>query len=479
MKAKVSVWRWLWLAPIGVAALTGCGSSGSSDSSGERPVLAAFNAVPDVAEITFLREEEVWSALEYGRATSFNSVDADQYDVNFDARLPGDEATTCEGDIDGDDIKDDDECTRLSSTSINVVNDHEYVMGMFGRFENVRVQVYDKPIHEFDIEETDEDGDPEDTNMEVQFLHWSGALGPVDIYLEPPGTNLSAVQVKAALDTGEEFHGLVEQGDYVLSLTPVAEPSAPLYTSESFTLSKQTRVAFAILEAGGDTTSSIKVSRFRDQGGDLFERRVTTQLRLGHVAVDAGNVDVFAQEDYSEPFVADLAYRELSDYSTVDPTVLADGLQLDITPAGNPGVLLAREQTRLSEGTRATFFLISPTSSTLDGLQVQDRFRRLAHYAEVRSINGTGASLDFYIIPSGDNVFSSTPTDTLSSGSSGSIVLKEPGSYQIVMARSGTDTFVFGPQNVELSATGSYTIVAVPTADAFQTDAVLLDDFTN
>lgn len=478
---KVVLWRSLCVATVSAAWLCGCSSSGSSSgSSSQRPLLAAFNAVPDMAEITFLREEEVWSALEYGRATEFRGVDADQYDVNFDARLPGDETTTCGGDLDLDGTKDDNECTRLQSLSINVLADHEYVVALFGDYENLNIQVYDKLIHVFDTEDVSEDGDPEDTNTEVQFFHWSQQLGPVDVYLEPPGTNLSAAQPKGSLELGEEFHALVEQGVYVLSLTPVGEPSTSLYTSETFSLSKQTRVGFAILAPSGGTTSAVKVSRFRDQGGDLLGRRATTELRLAHAAVDTGNVDVFAQEDYSEPFVADLAYQQTSEYSTVNPAVLVDGLQLDITPAGNPGVLLARERTGLSEGTRATFFLLKPTTgSALDGLLVQDRFRRLAHYAEVRPINGAGSSLDMYVIPRGNNVYTSSPTVTLSAGSSGSIVLREAGSYDVWIARAGTDTHVYGPHRIELAARRAYTIVAVPTADAWHVDAIYLDEFAD
>src|SRR5690606_6862625 len=453
-------------ATIGLACLGGCSSSGSSssESSGQRPLLAAFNAVPDMAAITFLREEEVWDALEYGRATEFRSVDADQYDVNFDARLPGDETTMCRGDVDLDDIKDDNECTRLESLSINVLADREYVVALFGDYDSLRVQVYDKLVHEFDTEDVSEDGDPEDTNMEVQFFHWSKDLGPVDVYLEPPGTNLSAVQAKGTLEMGEEFHALVDEGVYVLSLTPPAERRAPLAAWGGLWLAGQTGVAVAILEPTGGTTAAVKVSRFRDQGGDLLPRRVTTELRLAHAAADAGNVDVFAQEDYSEPFVADLAYSQTSDYAMVDPTILVDGLQLDITPAGNPGALLARDRTALTEGTRSTFFLLKPTTaSALDGLLVQDRFRRLAHFAEVRSINGTGSSLDLYVIPRGNNVYTSAPTQTLSSGSSGNVFLMEAGSYDVWIARAGTDTHVYGPQRIELAVRRGYTIVAVPT----------------
>jgi hypothetical protein len=362
----------------------------------------------------------------------------------------------------------------LNTSSINVLNDHEYVVAILGHYGSLRVQVYDKPIHEFDT--SDDDGDGEDQDMEVQFFHWSDSLGPLDVYLEPPGTNLTAVQVRGTLEAGQEFHAMVDEGTYVLSLTAVGDPSTPVFTSESFTLSKQTRVAFAILDGPEDATSPVKVARFRDQGGDLLDRRIKTELRVAHVAPDAGDVDIFAQEDYTQTFVGGLSFKRTSDYQTIDSTDLAS-LELDVTPAGNPGVLLTREQTSLSKGSRATFFLIAPATGSLDGLKVQDQFRRLAPYAEIRIVNSTRTSLDFYVIPHGNNVFTSTPTETLSGGSSGTVHLLDPGSYDVVMGNAGTDTYVFGPLNVDLAGSGIYTVVAVPTPDTTTVDAVLLDDF--
>src|SRR5690606_40436310 len=117
--------------------------------------------------ITFLREEEAWAALAFGEATVFRSVDADQYDLNFDTILPGDETTECTG-HDGNGIKDDDECTRLVSQSVNVIPDHEYVVALLGRWGDLRVQVYDKLVHHFDT--TSDDGDPrsEEHTSELQ-----------------------------------------------------------------------------------------------------------------------------------------------------------------------------------------------------------------------------------------------------------------------------------------------------------------------
>lgn len=454
------------------AALTACDRDSSGDEPGTRPLVAAFNAVPDMGSITFLREEEAWNALEFGSGTSFRSVDADQYDVNFDAILPGDEADACTG-RDGDDVKDDDECTRLVSTSINVVAEHEYVVALLGRYGNLRVQVYDKLAHEFDTTTTD--GDPDDETTEVQVFHWSDDLPAFDVYLERPGTNLSPVQSRATLTSGGEFHGIVDDGEYVITLSPVADPGNPLYTSESFALREQTRVAFAILGGTGGGTSTIEVVRFRDQAGVLLDRRVKTELRVAHVAPGAGAFDVYADEDFTRPFVTALAEGTVSPYVTVPSGSLTD-FELDITPAGNAGVLLAHEEVDLARGERVTFVLYG-TAGRLDGLRLQDPFRRIATHAQLRLVNTAAASLDFFVVTSGSNINTLSPTTQLSTGGATGLLQLDPERYDIALTRAGTDEIVFGPQTVELAGSGIYTVIA--SGDATAADAVLLDDFSN
>ena len=455
------------------AMLTACDRDESSGGdAATNPLLAAFNAVPDMAGITFLREEEVWTALEYGGGTEFRSVGADQYDVNFDTVLPDDEATVCNGQ-DGDGIQDDDECTRLTSTSINVVADHEYIVALQGRYGNLRVQVYDKLVHEFDT--TTSDGDPDDETTEVQFFHWSDDLPELDIYLEAPGTNLSPVQARATLTSGGEFHGIVDDGDYVITLAPVASPSTPLFTSESFALEEQTRVAFAIVGGANDGTSTIRMVRFRDQAGVLLDRRVRTEMRVTHVAENAGAFDVYADEDFTQPFVGSLSEGETSDYVNV-PTASLTDFELDVTPAGNPGVLLGHEEIDLARGERVTYILYG-TSGRLDGLRLQDTFRRIATHARLRAVNTASTSLDFFIVHSGANINTLSPTTQLITASMTGLLQLEPASYDIVLTRAGTDEVVFGPRTVTLAGGGIYTVVA--TGDRTAADAMLLDDFAN
>lgn len=461
------------IAAAALAALaSGCSNSSNDDNPGARPLLAAFNAVADMRTITFLREEEQWATMEYGETTGFRGVDADQYDLNFDAVLPGDKTSVCDG-RDGDEIKDDDECTRLVSQSINVVHDHEYVVALLGRYGNLRVQVYDKLVHEFDTTTTD--GDPDDETAEVQFFHWADELPELDVYLARPGANLSPVDARATLSSGEEFHAVVDDGDYVITLAPVGDPASPLFTSEQFSLQEQTRVAFAILPGAGEGTSTIKIVRFRDQAGTLLDRRVATQMRVAHVALGAGAIDVYAEQDYSAPFFANVAEGAVTPYVIVPPSAVTD-LDLEITPAGDPGVLLAREQVDLSRGERATF-MIFDVAGRLDGLRIPDPFRRVSTHARLRVINAAADALDFFVVRTGSNINTLSPTAGLGTMHTTAFFYFDPERYDIVITRAGTDDIVFGPHTVDLSAGGIYTVVG--TGDATSADALLLDDFAN
>lgn len=456
------------------ATLAACDNGGSNDDSDSsaRPLVAGFNAVPNMGTITFLREEERWTDLEYGQATDFRDVSADQYDLNFDTVLPGDETTTCNG-TDGDGVKDEDECTRLTSTSINVISDHEYIIALLGSYENLRVQVYDKEAHEFDTTTTD--GDPDDEETEVQFFHWSDALPEMDLYLERPGTNLSPVQARATLSGGQEWHGVVPDGDYVITLAPIANPSAAVYTSETFALQEQTKVAFAIMSGAGNGTSIIRVERFRDQAGTLLDRRVRTELRLANVVREGGSLDVYANEDFTQPLIAGLAEGAVSEYVTIPTGSLTD-LELDASPAANPGVLLAREEVDLARGERSTFILFGSVGR-VDGLRVADPFRRIATHAQLRMINTAAAGLDFFVVRTGSNINTLSPTQNLASTAATPLRLIDPDTYDIVLTRGGTDDVVFGPRTVNLAGGGIYTIVATGRSDLTSADAVLLDDF--
>ena len=80
---------------------------------------------------------------------------------------------------------------------------------------------------------------------------------------------------------------------------------------------------------------------------------------------------------------------------------------------------------------------------------------------------------------SGSNINTLSPTLSLGATTAGGTVRFDPGPYDIVLTRAGTDNVVFGPRTVDLAGNGIYTIVATGTSTLTAADAVLLDDFAN
>ncbi|MBN1379783.1 MAG: DUF4397 domain-containing protein [Gammaproteobacteria bacterium] len=472
----------LFIALSAICLITGCNDDGDGDDELHDPVIGAFHAVSDMGTIAFMTgqddDDTVWSQLEYGDGV-VKTVDPEQYDINFDTALPEDDTDVCAGDSDEDGFKDDDECTRLAPGSINVLEGQEYLLFLYGGFEALEVLEYEKAYHEFDTKDEDEDGDPEDENMEVQFFHLSPALGnQVDIYLEPPGTYLSATQARGTLSLKEEFHALVDEDEYVLTLTAVGNPNTVYFTSEAFTLSRQTRVAFAICDGAGSGTFATRISLFRDQSGTLIDRNAETALRITHAVPDGDNADIYAYDNFADPFVANLAFSQASSYQIVSPSFLTD-LSLDVTPAGNSGVFLAREEVDLTRGTQNTFFLVGE-SDDWDGLKLTDDNRRLATHSLLRLINGASSTLDFYVVEPNSNISTLSPTVSLTNRQNSGLGRLDPGTYDVALTTHNTSTVIYGPVTIDLSAGGLYSVIATDnTSDPTAADLVFLDDFVN
>jgi trimeric autotransporter adhesin len=282
--------------------------------------------------------------------------------------------------------------------------------------------------------------------------------------------------VRGTLAAREAFDALVEGGQYVITLTAVADPTTVYFTSETLTLDRQTRVAFAIHDGTGEGTSAIKVTEFRDRGATLVDRNVATELRIAHAAPEAGRLDTFIGSDFSAPYVANLAFAQTSAYKAVDATELL-GLDLDVTPAGNPFVFLARKQIDLTKGERSTYFLLG-SSAVVDGLKSSDSVRRLATHAQLRLVNGATRTLDFYVADHDkNNINTLSATAVVTSRSSTGFQRFDPGRYDIVLTRTGTKTVAYGPYVADLAGGGVYTIVSADTGESTAARVVLFDDF--
>lgn len=462
--------------------LTACSDSGSDDEEDEdtaqNPIIGAFNAVPDLDTITLFTsdddEEYSWGTLSFGGNVTSSTSDG-TIGLRAEVILPTDDTTACTGDADEDGVKDDDECTEIASTSVSVANDTDYMIALYGNYGNLQFLQFSKPLHVFDTEDEDEDGDAEDENLEVWFFHLAQNLGQVDVYLEAPGTNLSPVQAKGTIAAKETFDGLVDEGTYVVTLTEVGNPENVLFISNSFTLSAQTRVGFAIRDGVDEGTSPVKITLFRDKSTTLTDRYATTELRFAHAVPEGDDIDVYIDNEFEQTFASGLAFENSSDYGEIASSQISN-LSVDVTPTANPGIYLARKELDLTQGDRATYYFVGE-SYDWNGVKLTDNVRRLATHAKLRLINGSSETYDYYLIDEDENITSLYADETLGFRENSGWVTYNPGTYNLVVALDGTDSIAYSA-NIELEAGGIYSLVTtVNTADPSAADVAYFDDF--
>ncbi|WGL16576.1 DUF4397 domain-containing protein [Microbulbifer bruguierae] len=461
-----------------LGACSGSGSDDDDEDSTQSPIIGAFNAVSDLESVTLFTfdndDEYGWGTLGFGGSVS-SGVSKGELGIRAEVILPTDDTTACAGDADEDGVKDDDECTEIASTSFNVQNDTDYMAILYGQYGDLEFLQYSKPLHVFDTEDEDEDGDPEDENLEIWFFHLAKDLGQVDVYLEAPGTNLSPVQVKGTVSPKDAFDGLVDEGEYVLTLTEVGNPQEVLFISNTFTLNAQTRVGFAIRQGAGVGTAPVKVTMFRDQSKTLTDRYATTELRFAHAVPEGDDIDVYIDNEFEETFTSGLAFGSDSVYGEISKSQLTD-LSVDVTPAASPGVYLARKELDLTQGDKATYFFVGK-SYDWNGVKVTDNVQRLATHAKLRLINGASDAFDYYLVEQDENISSLYPEESLDYRESSGWVKYNPGTYDLVVTFDGSDTIVYS-DTIELNAGGIYSIITtVNSADPNAADAIYYDDF--
>ncbi|WP_226664930.1 DUF4397 domain-containing protein [Microbulbifer aggregans] len=469
-------------AVLACALLAACSDSDSSDDDDDEtaqvPIIGAFNAVPDLGAITLFTsdddDEYSWGSLSFGGSVT-STVSDGEIGIRAETLLPTDDTTACAGDVDEDGEKDDDECTEIASTSIQINEDTDYMVVLYGQYEKTQILQFSKPLHVFDIEDEDEDGDAEDENLEIWFFHLAKSLGKVDVYLEAPGTNLSPVQVKGTLSSKGTFDGLVDEGEYVVTLTEEGNPEEVLFISDSFKLYAQTRVGFAIRDGAGEGTAPVKITLFRDQSKTLTDRYATTELRFAHAVPDGGDIDVYIDNEFEQTFTSELPFGESSEYGELGKNQLTN-LSIDVTPAASPGVYLARKELDMTQGDRATYYFVGDTYDW-NGVKLTDNVRRLATHAKLRLTNGASDTFDYYLVEQQENISSLYPDETLGFRETSGWVTYAPGTYDLIVTQSDSDTIAYS-DTIKLEANGVYSVVtSTNTADPNAADANYFDDF--
>ena len=405
-----------------------------------------MNVVPKYASVAFQRVESAPNTLAYRESQQF-SYNQDTYDFHLSAQ-------------------------RADETSpTRVVNfTKEVLAGTLYNF--VFTQTGTTPDYKILEMPTPAVGA---TDAEVIGMHAADGTPTVDVYLEAPGTDVSTAVPWGTVSYSEALPVKnVATGEYELTLTGAGNPANVLLTSSAFTLNPATATSLIIAPDAGTGVATLSVMFVQDTSITLYDKDVQAGIRVINAAGDMGARDIVLNGDYTTPLFPAVAFGAQTAYQLVP----VGSEQLNVTPAGNPGVI-ELDTTVTTSASQLSTILVSGDAGTLTDVIATDDRRPIEGQATLRIFDAAPqfTTLNFYIVAPGTDVTTVLPVTALGAPSVNAQTVLLPGTYDLVVTDASTGTIVAGPQSVTIDSAKFYTVLAVNGASSASADVILLDDF--
>jgi hypothetical protein len=322
------------------------------------------------------------------------------------------------------------------------------------------------------------------TDVQVQAIHVAEGVQPLDVYLEPPGTDI----LGAAPWGTVSFEGTlpsrnVAVGDYAVIATEHGNPAHVLYTSSPFTLSAGAAVTFAFTPDSGEGIQPFSMTALNDKSAVFVDQSLPAGIRVINGATDRQPRDVAFNNQFTPPLFPGTVLATPTPYA---PIAAGTDVPVNVTPAGNPGVLEFTGAFSPTPATSHTMLIAGPTGALFTNIPVDDR-RRVKSQAKIVFYDAAasctlcnvlillpGKNPDDY--PALDPTFGSDPYPEITLGSV--ITATEwAGDFEVTIRIQGTKTIVSGPTPITLKDAGLYGIVLTDDPNGTTMDMTLIDDF--
>jgi len=441
--------RRLIAAVLCTALLAACTESDRPTASG-KGTIRGVHAIADAPDVMFLIEERSLGTLAFRATTPAQPFDDLTYNFNFDVRLPG------SGSVE-----------RLVTETLTVVPQTDYVFALTGSLDAPSLVLWETPERSWQGNET---------VLEVSAGHLAAGSGPLDVYFAPPGTAPAAGQPRGTLNFGDKLEPFeVENGDWVLTLTPAGDPSDVLFRSGAQDLSARSSLLYTIQDADPSLTSRIAVQRVSREGtvSNLPDPRFRPTRRFFHAAQGTATADVAIDGDLANPIVTGLEYGTVS----TDVTVPSGTSEFAFTQAGNPGAVLHEEEDTVPGNSRSTAFLVGEPGD-LEMISFADNRRPLADFARLRmTLLSAGIErANLWLLDAGTDRADASPNfPRLNTLSTTGYVTLVPGDYELWVTFGDDDTLAAGPVAVDLAAGDVVELAIVDTADPNRLEVVIYD----
>ena len=322
-----------------------------------------------------------------------------------------------------------------------------------------------------------------------QFAHATPTLGPLDVYVTEPDTELtSTAPIATIAPLGYSDSIEVAGGALRIRLAP-AGTFDPVFDSGAVNIVAQDGVAgpageWLFAAAPGVTTGASQLTLIGNSGrASTTFRSVAAPavVRAFHASVDAPAVDVVATTEPESLLFSNLEYGARSPLFAAPST----GFEVEFRAAGQPDDVIAAHDVILARDAEFAMFLVEPRE-TANIVVVESQTRSVANEAKLRFAHLSPESEFFtaYLTESEDEARDATNrllTDQRFSQVSGFASLL-PGEYFITYTSrifdpaggpaDAPETVVFGPTPLELAGGDVFTFAIFPPPAEGETEVL-------
>ena len=435
--------KFLFLASLALAVV-GCNSGNKAPPN---TIVRVTNVLSAYASVGFRRVETAPQALDYKGSAQF-TYNEDTYDFHVEAQR-ADEASP----------------TRIINFTKKVLagTTYDFVFVQNGATPELKVLTTPTP-------------DPGATDAEVVGLHAAAGTPSVDVYLEPTGTDVTGAVPWGTVNFKQTLPAQnVPTGEYELTLTEPGNPANVLLTSTAFTLAAGSTTSLIIAPEAGSGVAPLSVLFVQDVSLTLYDKDVTAGLRVINAANDMGARDIVVNGDYAAPLFPAVPFATQT--MTYEPIPVGSD-QINVTPAGNPGVI-ELDETIDATSSQLSTLLVTGDPGTLTHVLATDDQRRIEGQASLHLFDAASqfTTLNFFVVAPGTDITTVLPIGTLQVPGANPNGVYKPGTYDLVVTDADTGNIVAGPQSITLESAKFYTVLAINGATSSSVDLVLLDDF--
>ena len=299
----------------------------------------------------------------------------------------------------------------------------------------------------------------------------------LDLYLEGPGVGIAGATPRGTFNVQGQIEAhTLPGGDYELWLTEAGNPANVLLASATITLTAATTSTFVVVPETGSGTTRLSVLMLQNGSAVIYDRNVTSELRVINAATDTAPRDVAINGVFSPPLFSAAPFAEPTAYAPV-----ALGTQtLNVTPVGNPGVLELEMQIAPTPAQRITVMFTGPAGALLYAA-IADDGRRIQGEAKLNFMNAATQFLavDFVLTTTGADPTNIPAVAVLGApGSPFAYNPFPPGHLRpLPPPETTTGALLSGPTAITVDGGGIYGVLATNGPDTATATVTLYDDF--